>query len=113
MDSDIEDKMKHCHTCQENRNNPPPSVLIPWEFPQTPWERVHCNFAGPMEGKMFLILVDAFTKWLEVVPMTTATSATTIEVLQTIFATHGLLVVMITPQFTSTEYKTFLEKNGI
>ena len=105
--------MKTCHPCQLHRNNPPPSPLIPWEFPQRPWKRVHADFAGPYEGKMFLILVDAFSK---VTPMSTATSATTIDVLRAIFATHGLPEAFVTdngPQFTSAEFKTFVEKNGI
>ena len=113
LHSQIESKVKACHTCQQNRNSPPPSPLIPWEFPQQPWERLHCDFAGPLEGKMFLIVVDAFSKWLEVVPMSAATSATT---LRNIFATHGLPKVFVTDnwtQFTSAEFKTFMDKNRI
>ena len=39
---------------------------------------------------MFLVLVDAHSKWLEVVPVSGATSTVTIEKLRAIFAIHGL-----------------------
>lgn len=110
IDADIEEKVKSCHACQLNRNNPPPSPLTPWEFPLHPWERLHADFAGPYEGKMFLIVVDAFSKWMEIIPLTTATAMTTIESLRAIFATHGLPKVFVTDngtRFTSTEFQTF------
>lgn len=37
------------------------------------------DYAGPMQGKMFLIAVDAHSKWMEVAIVQSATSAATIE----------------------------------
>ncbi|KRY51083.1 Transposon Ty3-I Gag-Pol polyprotein [Trichinella britovi] len=37
-----------------------------WESPRIPWFRIHVDLAGPIYGKNFLIVVDAFSKWLEV-----------------------------------------------
>ena len=34
-----------------------------------PWSRLHFNFAGPMFNHMYLMVVDADTKWIEVFPM--------------------------------------------
>ena len=48
--------------------------------------------------------------------MTTATSATTFDALRVIFATHGIPEVFVTDngtQFTSAEFKTFVENNRI
>ena len=53
MDRDLEIRVKECEACQRARNQPPVSPLMPWELPQTPWERLHGEFAGPYEGKMF------------------------------------------------------------
>ena len=116
MDSDLEHYVNECDVCQTIRNNPPQAPLLPWEYPQRPWVRVQADFAGPYEGKMFFILIDSYSKWLEVVPMTTATSTTTIECLRSIFATHGLPEVFVSDngtQFTSAEFKTFMERNCI
>lgn len=90
--------------------------LHPWEFPATAWEHIHIDYAGPYLGRMFLVVVDAFSKWLEVVPVSAATSPVTIEKLRNIFATHGLPRVLVSDngsQFTSTEFQTFLRGNGI
>ena len=65
---------------------------------------------------MFLIVVDTYSKWLEVVPMSTATSHFTIEKLRSIFATHGLPRVFVTDngsQFTSAEFQALMKGNGI
>lgn len=55
-------------------------------------------------GKMFLIVVDAHSKWLEVIPMATTTAEKTLEALRTLFAQYGLprrLVSDNGPQFTA------------
>ena len=65
---------------------------------------------------MFLVLVDAHSKWLEIVPVSAATSTATIEKLRAIFATHGLPSRIITDNgtvFTSEEFENFLHQNGI
>ena len=53
--------------------------LHPWEWPEHPWFKVHADYAGPFKGKMFLLLVDAHSKWLEVHMVDSSTSAATIE----------------------------------
>ena len=65
---------------------------------------------------MFLIVVDACTKWIEAIPTASATSSATIKILKTIFARFGLpeLVVSDNGQcFVSEEFKSFLSTNGI
>ncbi len=101
--------------CQRMRHSPAPAPLHLWEFPKRP-EILHADFAGPFQGKMFLILIDAHSKWLEVKPLSAATSTTTIEHLRSIFATHGLPEEFVTDngtQFTSAEFEAFMKNNGI
>ena len=64
--------------------------LHPWEWPEQPWSRLHLDYAGPFLGRMLLVLVDAHSKWLHVIPVHMATSAVTIEKLRAVFTTHGL-----------------------
>ena len=96
IDHDLEEKVKACDACQRVRHSPAQAPLHPWEFPKRPWERLHADFAGPFQGKMFLVVVDAYSKWLEINSLTTATSTTTIEHLRSIFATHGLPKIFVT-----------------
>ena len=77
---------------------------------------MHADFAGPFEGHMFLILADAHSTWMEVHPVKQATSLVTIQKLRTIFATHGLLVMLVTDNgsvFTSAEFGDFTRRNAI
>ena len=53
---------------------------------------------------------------MEVVRMTSTTSENTINVLRTLFSSHGIpnyLVSDNAAQFTEAEFQTFLKKNGI
>lgn len=78
-------------------------------------DTVHIDFCEK-DKQYFLVLVDSHSKWLEVVPMKTTTSAKTIDVLRTLCASQGLpeeLVMDNGPQFVSCEFKQFLRSNGI
>ena len=66
LDAAIEEKAKSCSACQRLRNLPQLAPLHPWDWPEEPWQRVHIDFAGPLEGHMYLIVVDAHSKWPEV-----------------------------------------------
>ena len=65
---------------------------------------VHIDFAGPIGGRTYLVLVDAHSKWPEVIDMPSTTATKTIEALQSIFA-YGLPLQLVSdygPQFSST-----------
>ena len=66
MTAAVEEKVKICSPCQLQRKLPAPAPLHPWEWPQRPWSRLHADYAGPFMGRMFLIVVDAHSKWLEI-----------------------------------------------
>ena len=68
MDSEFESMVNECEACQANRKSPSKVPLHPWEWPSKPWSRLHIDHAGPFLGTIFLIVVDAYSKWLEVVP---------------------------------------------
>ena len=72
--------------------------------------QVYVTIAGPFLGKMFLVMVDAYSKFLEIVPMTHATSTNTITALRHIFSYFGLPEHLVTDsgtQFTSDDSRNF------
>ena len=74
------------------------------------------DLAVSFQGSMFLIAVDAHSKWPEVFVMKETTATKTLEILQVIFARFELLeqVVMDNgPQFVSKDFSHFLKSNGI
>jgi transposase InsO family protein len=65
---------------------------------------------------MFLILIDAHSKWMEVYPTSSSTSTTTIEKLRQCFSTLGLPEQLVTdngPSFTSEQFRQFMSTNGV
>ena len=116
LDKDLEECARGCRSCQSFKSAPPVAPLHPWLWPAKPWQRVHIDFAGPFMGKMFLIAVDAYSKWPEVVGMTSTEAPKTISELRKIFAANGLPQQLVTdngPQFVSGEFATFMKMNGI
>ena len=67
-------------------------------------------------GHMFLLLIDAHSKWIEVHPMTSTTAPATVRCVRNVFGTFGVPVVFVTnigPSFRSHEFTQFLKWNRI
>jgi len=116
IDRCIEDMARGCASCQVQLNTPSLAPLHPWEWPDQPWKRIHVDYAGPFQGHMYLVVVDAYSKWPEVIPVKSTTSEATIEVLRVLFGRYGLPLQLVSdngPQFVSAEFTSFLERNGV
>ena len=91
---------------------PSKGTIIPLEMAAKPWERIHIDFFE--KGKLnFLIVVDAYSKSLEVIPMGSTTSLKTIEVLRSLFACYGMpeeVVLDNRPQLASEVFSQFLKQ---
>ena len=62
-----------------------------------------------------MVVVDAHSKWPEVHLMSSTTTFKTIQVLRGLFSRYGLPEVLVSdngPQFTSSEFDTFMKGNG-
>ena len=108
--------VKKCNPCQLTQHNPRRTPCQYRDFPTEPWRRLHVDYAGPILGKMLLIVVDAHSKWIDVEIVNSATAPVTVEKVRKIFATHGLHTTVVSDTgavFTSKEFETFLERNGI
>ncbi len=107
---------KSCSACQEVKNAPAKAPLHPWAWPTSPWQRIHVDYAGPVEGKMLLVITDAHSKWAEVCIMSITTSTHTISALREKFARFGIPEQLASnngPQFVSEEFHSFLAANGV
>jgi transposase InsO family protein len=116
LDKDLEQLAKSCQSCQAVKGSPPVAPLHPWIWPSKPWQRVHLDFAGPFQGAMFLVCVDAFSKWPEVRVMSSTTVSKTLNVLREWFSVHGIPEQIVTdngPQFIAEEFDEFTKRNGI
>lgn len=115
IDRDIEQLAKTCLACNKFATSQPKTKDHPWIRPTQPWQRIHVDFAQFQE-KHWLLLLDSFTKWPEVIKMEQTKAPDTIRVLRDIFSRFGLPFTMVTdngPQFTSYEFRLFVDSNGI
>lgn len=78
---------------------------------------VHAEFFGPIGNKMYLIVIDSYSKFIEVVPMfNNITSSDTIKQMRKIFARYSLplyFVIHNGPQWTSNKFAIFMSNNGV
>ena len=115
LDADIAQRVSGCQVCAAVSKLPPKAPLHPWKWPTKPWERIHIDFFEK-DRSTFLIVIDAYSKWLEVIPMTSTSSLKTIEVLRSLFARFGLPEEVVSdngPQLSSEEFAQFLKQNGV
>ncbi|KAM7299909.1 pancreatic triacylglycerol lipase [Ixodes scapularis] len=63
---------------------------MPWPFLEKPRSRLHIDFAGSMKNRYLLIVVDAYSTWIEVVPVSTPSAEATIPSLRVIFGCRKL-----------------------
>ena len=108
--------MNACKICQSSIASPPVAPLHPWTWPTRPWARLHVDYAGPYLGHCFFVVVDAHSKWLEVIPMTSTTTAATVEKLCVLFVQFGIPEILVSDNrtnFVSKEFAEFTRHNGI
>lgn len=87
---------------------------------QVPSQSVHTSscpnatmeVANTTHGRMFLVHIDAHSKWIKA----SATSSATMECLRQVFAQLGVTETVVTDNgtcFTSDEFEAFLKVNGV
>ena len=89
--------------CSNERAVPKAVPLLLWPWATEVWQRIHIDYLE-LRGQMFLLIVDSLSKWLEVILMSSTTSAATIGVLRSLFSRFGLPIQLVSdngPQFSS------------
>ena len=112
----IERHVKDCNSCQVYSRQPPVAPLHPWEWPGRTWHRIHIDYAGPFEGRMLLIIVDAHSKFIDAHIVSSATTSATLTKLRQTFSFTGLPHTIVSDNgscFTSDEFEQFCRANGI
>ncbi|XP_062557959.1 uncharacterized protein K02A2.6-like [Armigeres subalbatus] len=107
LDKDIVDHVKSCCHCASTAKSPSKLAPVPWPRSTKPWERVHIDYAGPITGDYYLIVVDSYTKWPEIIQTHSTTTAATIAILKDVFARFGMPSTLVSdnePQFVTERF---------
>ena len=114
LDADIESKVRACTVCPRVRATPTKLPLHPQIYLKHHFQRVHIDFCEDKK-QHFLILVDSYSKWIDVKPMKKTTVGKTLDELRLIFAQHGFPEQLVSDnglQFIGHEFKEFIIQNG-
>lgn len=71
---------------------------------------------GRKNGKTFFVMADSHSKGVEIKLMSSTTAYKTVEVVGSVFASHGLPIEVVTdhrPQSARHDFQDFLRKNGV
>ncbi|UYV74296.1 K02A2.6-like [Cordylochernes scorpioides] len=113
---EIQDMVKTCEKCIENqplKHEP----LIPNDFPERSWQKVGMDLFH-YEGSEYLVVVDYFSRFIEVVRLTKLSSEAVVDHCKAIFARHGIPDIVISdngPQFrpsTTSAFTKFASEVG-
>jgi len=108
MDFDIENFIAQCDLCQKYQKSNQKEPMIERDLAERPWEKIGADFFH-LRGKNFLLVIDYFTKYVEMEEMSTSTSLEFVhQALQKIYSRHGLPDQLITdrgPPFNSYKFK--------
>lgn len=114
MGAAIERTVLGCDTCQRHRPANPRQPLAPHPVPELPWQ-VLATDIFELSGKQHLLVVDYYSKFVEIALLPNLQSATVIAVLKNMFSRFGIPQKVVSDngtQFSSQEFKTFSEKWG-
>ncbi|UYV70824.1 K02A2.6-like [Cordylochernes scorpioides] len=67
-----------------------------------PWNRVHIDHLGPFEQNLYLIVVDACTKWIEAIPVPNFSTSETIKQQCCLFTRFGIPSTLVSDNGTGT-----------
>ncbi|KAE8748860.1 hypothetical protein FOCC_FOCC004454 [Frankliniella occidentalis] len=116
LDKDVAAVVASCSNCRRTASKPPQNITSTWPLPTKPWERLHLDYAGPLDGRNYLIMVDSYTKWPIVKLVGDLSASTLVTLVRYCFADYGVPDLIVTDngtQFTSMEFRNFLKLNGV
>lgn len=115
MNEDILKLSKACEICRSFNADTQSKIFVPWPEPKQPFDRVHIDFFH-LESKTFFLLVDSYSKWVEVALMNRTTAEDVVKVLKNIFLRFGDPKVIVSdngPPFNSEELDKFCQESMI
>ena len=113
MSKDIGLLVEKCSSCEKFRQVPP-QPLIPTPTPDYAWQQVASDLFEYL-GEHYLLVVDYYSRWIEISHLRSLTSSSVINSFKAIFARMGIPERLMTDngtQYTSSEFSKFSQNYG-
>lgn len=113
LTNDIKKIVENCPICTEHRINHV-EPLMPTELPKRPWILLGVDLME-FKAKKYLILIDYYSKFIEVAYLNKTTSWDIITKMKNIFSRYGIPEEIRSdngPQFSSEDFKDFSKEYG-
>ncbi|XP_030763270.1 uncharacterized protein K02A2.6-like [Sitophilus oryzae] len=113
MCNEIRQTISQCHLCLKYARSQMSEPLINHKIPEIPWNKVGCDIFE-LHGQKYLLIIDYYSKYIEVEKLENcSTSYTTVKILKSVFARHGIPLTVVTdggPQFSSDLFQAFSQE---
>lgn len=109
----IEEMVNKCVTCAINRPETK-EPLMTSSLPDRPWQRLGSDLFHH-QGHTYVIVVDYYSRWVEIKKLHDETSESVIIALKELFAQHGIPEMVISdngPQYSASQFQQFAAKYG-
>lgn len=114
MNNEVKDYISRCDTCLTYVPRQQKEPLLNHEVPYRPWAKVATDLFQ-FENKDYLVAVDYFSDFFEVIRLYSTTSETVIKKLKGHFARYGIPDEVISDngsQFTAEDFRVFTQAYG-
>ena len=118
LNSSVESQLRSCGCCREAYRDSP--VQVP-DYKHIPWHQLAIDIKGPVydlshRPLYIIVLIDVYTKLAMARACSTVPTNKITDFLSNVFATFGHCTIITSdngPQFTSSDFTTFLQRRGI
>ena len=111
MSAEIEYRVQTCEVCQKYSKMRPREPMLSTQQPEVPFHTVYMDLMDS-SNKSYLVVVDKYSKWFELIHISNKTTKSVITALISIFSTHGIPKIVISDNvpFASQEFKKFADE---
>ncbi len=114
ISKDIKTMVESCAVCQQHRPAQREQPLRPIPLPDRPWSQLGTDLFE-FQKKSYLVVVDYYSRWIDVKQLREPTSAAVISHLKALFTTFGIPDVIVSDngsQYASQEFADFAKSWG-